>query len=93
MTSAHTPDVQTLLETILAEQRAARVEQRQMAEVSAGLSRAIARLHENDERLSGMIAALRDDLLTMMRAELGGLFAHLETRLEQRIDSVLREHS
>lgn len=60
---------------ILTELRAMRLEQRRLAENQMMTSRAISSLHERLE--------------LMIRAEIGGLFAHLETRLEQRIDAVM----
>jgi hypothetical protein len=53
------------------EQGALRGEQRRMADTLAGLSRSIEHI--------------RDDLTVSIKAELGGLFANLETRLEHRI--------
>jgi len=49
------------------------------------------RLSENQMMTSRAISGLRDDLELMIRAEIGGLFAHLETRLEHRIDQVVRK--
>ena len=43
------------------------------------------RLTENQMDTTRAIRALRDDLELMIRTEIGGLFAHLETRLEARI--------
>jgi hypothetical protein len=48
------------------------------------------RLSENQMLTSRAITSLRDDLELMIRTEIGGLFAHLETRLEQRIDAVMQ---
>jgi len=45
------------------------------------------RLNDNQMLMSRSIRALRDDLELMLKTEIGGLFAHLETRLEQRIDA------
>ena len=64
------------LTRILDELRAQRVELR--------------RLTDNQMLLNRSINSLRDDLELMIRTEIGGLFAHLETRLEQRIDSAVR---
>lgn len=36
------------------------------------------------------INSLRTDLELLIRTEIGGLFAHLETRLEQRIDERMK---
>jgi hypothetical protein len=44
-------------------------------------------LHRSLDVTSRRIGGLRDDLELMIRVEIGGLFAHLETRLEQRIDA------
>jgi hypothetical protein len=63
------------IERVLAEQAAMRNELR--------------RLSENQMMTARSIQGLRDDLELMIRTEIGGLFAHLETRLERRIDAVL----
>ena len=65
------------LRLVLAEQRAMRSDMRRTAETLAGLSRAIDHI--------------RDDLSATVKAELGGLFAMLETRLEHRIASEISE--
>jgi hypothetical protein len=49
------------------------------------------RLAENQMLTSQAIRSLRDDLELMIRTEIGGLFAHLETRLERRIDAAIKE--
>jgi hypothetical protein len=59
------------------EQRILRNEQRRIAETLAGLSRSIDHI--------------RDDLTVTVKAELGGLFANLETRLEHRIAAEIDE--
>jgi hypothetical protein len=64
------------LARVLDELRAIRNEQRRLA--------------ENQMLTSRAITALRDDLELMIRTEIGGLFAHLETRLEQRIDAAVQ---
>jgi hypothetical protein len=46
-------------------------------------------LSENQMLISRGISSLRDDLELMIRTEIGGLFAHLETRLEQRLDAAV----
>lgn len=56
---------------LLEEQRAMRTEQRRMADTLIGLSRSIEHI--------------REDMTTMLKAEIGGLFSHLETRLEHRV--------
>lgn len=46
-------------------------------------------LRRNSETLVGLSRVLdhmRDDLVSMLKAEIGGLFAHLETRLEHHIN-------
>ena len=58
---------------VLEEQRAMRIEQRRLVDVLAGLSRSIEHI--------------REDLTSSVKAEIGGLFANLETRLERRIAS------
>lgn len=62
---------------VLDEQRAMRTEQRRIADALAGLSRSIDHI--------------RDDLTVTIKAELGGLFANLETRLEHRIAAEIEE--
>jgi hypothetical protein len=64
------------LTRIIDEQRAIRAEMR--------------RLSENQMLTSRAITSLRDDLELMIRTEIGSLFAHLETRLEQRIDAAIK---
>jgi len=44
------------------------------------------RLAENQMDGNRALRGMRDDINLMIRTEIGGLFAHLETRLEQRID-------
>jgi hypothetical protein len=66
-----------LLEQIRDEQRALRNEMRRLAENQMDTTRAI--------------RALRDELELMIRTEIGGLFAHLETRLENRIAERLKD--
>jgi hypothetical protein len=66
-----------LLEQIRDEQRALRNEMRRLA--------------ENQMDTTRSIRALRDDLELMIRTEIGGLFAHLETRLENRIAERLKD--
>jgi len=53
------------------EQVALRTEQRRFADILLGLSRSIEHI--------------RDDLTVSVKAEIGGLFANLETRLENRV--------
>jgi hypothetical protein len=48
------------------------------------------RLSENQMFTSRAITALRHDLELMIRTEIGGLFAHLATWLEQRIDAAVQ---
>ncbi len=61
------------LDSVVDEQRALRNDYRRVADTMVGLSRSIDHM--------------RDDLVAMLKAEISGLFAHLETRLEHRIDS------
>ena len=65
------------LRLVLDEQRVMRTEQRRIADTLAGLSRSIEHI--------------RDDIATAVKAELGGLFANLETRLEHRIAAEIEE--
>ena len=71
------------LTRILDELRAQRVELRRLSENLMLTSRTV-------NSLAGRLDGLRDDLELMIRTEIGGLFAHLETRLEQRIDEAIR---
>lgn len=66
------------LKRIHDEQRAMRNEMRRMAENQMIAARSL-------ESVRNSIGGLRDDLELMIRTEIGGLFAHLETRLEARI--------
>jgi hypothetical protein len=70
------------LERVLDEQRALRTEVRRLSENQMMTARSI-------ENARNSIDHLRDDLELMIRTEIGGLFAHLETRLEQRIDDAV----
>jgi hypothetical protein len=63
------------LARMLTEQQAMRAEMR--------------RLSENQLMTARSVSALRDDLELMIKVEIGGLFAHLETRLENRIEDIL----
>ena len=72
------------LERILEEQRAQRNEMRRLSE---GIER-------TDRAVIGMsrdVRELRNDLELMIKIEIGGLFTHLETRLENYISEVLKE--
>jgi hypothetical protein len=60
------------LDAVMDEQRALRNDYRRTAETLVGLARTIDHM--------------REDLVAMLKAEISGLFAHLETRLEHRID-------
>lgn len=64
---------------LLEEQRAMRLELRRLA--------------ESQQMTANAIRSLRDELELMIRTEIGGLFAHLETRLEHYIDEAIRERS
>jgi len=78
MTDEATNIVLEQLKRIHEEQRAMRNEMRRMAENQMIAARAL-------ESVRNSIGGLRDDLELMIRIEIGGLFAHLETRLENRI--------
>lgn len=60
------------LDVVMDEQRATHADMRRTSETLVALSRSIEHM--------------RDDLAAMLKAEMSGLFAHLETRLEHRID-------
>ena len=68
------------------EQRALHNEMRRLAENQLLQARSL-------EGVRNSIGGLRDDLELMLRTEIGGLFAHLETRLEIRIAEQLAVRS
>ena len=68
------------------EQRALHNEMRRLAENQLLQARSL-------EGVRNSIGGLRDDLELMLRTEIGGLFAHLETRLENRIAEQLAVRS
>jgi DNA repair exonuclease SbcCD ATPase subunit len=70
------------IEHAIDEQAAMRTELRRMAENQMMTARSL-------ENTRNSIEHLRDDLELMIRTEIGGLFAHLETRLERRIDAII----
>jgi hypothetical protein len=72
------------LKRVLDEQASLRDEQR-------AIRNEMRRLAENQMDTTRSIRALRDELELMIRTEIGGLFAHLETRLEKRIAEQLKE--
>lgn len=59
------------VDAVINDQRAMQIDLRRNTEAVAGLSRSIEHM--------------RDDLVVMLKAEIGGMFANLETRLEHRI--------
>jgi len=74
------------LKRVLDEQASMRDEQRAMRNE-------MRRMAENQLDTTRSVRALRDDLELMIRTEVGGLFAHLETRLEARIAEQLQVRS
>jgi len=74
------------LKHVLDEQAAMRNEMRRLAENQLLQARSL-------EGVRNSIGGLRDDLELMIRTEIGGLFAHLETRLENRIAEQLAVRS
>jgi hypothetical protein len=74
------------LKRVLDEQAAMRNEMRRLAENQLLQARSL-------EGVRNSIGGLRDDLELMIRTEIGGLFAHLETRLENRIAEQLTVRS
>jgi type III secretory pathway component EscV len=66
------------LSRVLDEQRAVRADMRRMLDTLAGLSRRL-------DRVVDSIEHIRDDLSLTVKAEIGGLFANLETRMERLI--------
>ena len=78
--------INTRLDRMLDEHKALRNEMRRMAENQLIAGRSL-------ESVRNTIGGLRDDLELMIRTEIGGLFAHLETRLENRIAEQLAVRS
>jgi len=72
-------EINARLDRMLDEQQAMRNEMRRLA--------------ENQMSTNRSVMGIRDDLTLMIRTELGGLFAHLETRLENRIAEQLAVRS
>ena len=70
---------------------------REQADTASSLARLIRNSEERlahqisttEERLNRQMATLRDDLETTIKMEIGGALAHLETRLEDRMDERL----
>ncbi len=67
--------------------------QRKLLDEQRAMRNEMRRLAENQLDTTRSIRALRDDLELMIRTEIGGLFAHLETRLEHRIAEQLAVRS
>jgi hypothetical protein len=79
-------NIDTRFGRMLDEQSGLRNEMRRMAENQLIAGRSL-------EGVRNTISGLRDDLELMIRTEIGGLFAHLETRLENRIAEQLTVRS
>lgn len=79
-------EINTRLDRMLDEHKGMRNEMRRMAENQLIAGRSL-------ESVRNTISGLRDDLELMIRTEIGGLFAHLETRLENRIAEQLTVRS
>ncbi len=79
-------EINTRLDRMLDEHKGMRNEMRRMAENQLIAGRSL-------ESVRNTIGGLRDDLELMIRTEIGGLFAHLETRLENRIAELLAVRS
>jgi len=79
------------LEKVLDEQRDMRNEMRRLAENQMSTARAVESSRDNTESLRRTVEAMREDLRLMIRTEIGGLFAHLETRLEHQIGERLKD--
>ena len=79
-------EINTRLDRMLDEHKGMRNEMRRMAENQLIAGRSL-------ESVRNTIGGLRDDLELMIRTEIGGLFAHLETRLENRIAEQLTVRS
>jgi len=81
------------LKRVLEEQQAMRHEMRRLAENQVSTARAVETSRDNTESLRRTVEAMREDMRLMIRTEIGGLFAHLETRLEARIAEQLAVRS
>jgi len=81
------------LKRVLDEQQAMRHEMRRLAENQVSTARAVENSRDNTESLRRTVEAMREDMRLMIRTEIGGLFAHLETRLENRIAEQLAVRS
>jgi hypothetical protein len=77
------------LERVLDEQSAMREAIEHAIDEQAAMRNELRRLSENQMMTARSIQGLRDDLELMIRTEIGGLFAHLETRLERRLDAII----
>src|SRR4051812_41997986 len=79
-----------LAEANNAEQRLIREDLRRltglMSGVTASLIRLSSRIDEVGRQTSAQISDVRDDLALLIKGEIGGQFANLETRLEQGRD-------
>jgi hypothetical protein len=75
------------------ELRDMRNEMRRLAENQVSTARAVETSRDNTESLRRTVEAMREDMRLMIRTEIGGLFAHLETRLENRIAEQLAVRS
>lgn len=79
------------LDAIQAEQRYQRAEMREAANALMLLTRSVSNLSADIRSLEGSLIrrfdAARDELELVIKSELGGRFANLETRLEDRIDT------
>jgi hypothetical protein len=74
------------LTRVIDEQRAQRLELRRLNDNQMTIAR-------EQRSIRDQIGSLRDELELMIKTEIGGLFTHLETRLEQRIDAIIADRS
>lgn len=73
-------------EKILSELNAIRQESRQVRTGFSTVSEYLSRLNKRLDDLERRIIDMREDTEAMIKLEIGGAVANLETRLEQRVD-------
>jgi hypothetical protein len=92
MAELASPDLDFLLHqqrAILDELRAVREDYRALIST---LPKMLERIRQQDSRFDEIerrIGVLNDDLVTNVKIEIGGAFAHMETRIEQAMDNKL----
>lgn len=74
-----------LAEANSAEQRQIRAEIRQLFGLVSSLVEAVTRQTAKIDNVAKLVGEARDDLTLTIKAEMGGQFAALETRMEERV--------